>query len=179
METSSTHPSQTDEGRSPKQRFLDAYDREHATTMRVLNAYPADRLDLRPHPKCKSARELAWVFVLERGLGTSVFNGEFEKLAGSGAPPEPPASWEDLLAALESSHRDFRELIASTPDAELHDTVRFFTAPKTVGDISRTEWLWFLLHDQIHHRGQFSVYLRMADAKVPSIYGPTADEPWM
>ena len=30
----------------------------------------------------------------------------------------------------------------------------------------------------VHHRGQFSVYLRMADGKVPSIYGPSADEPW-
>jgi uncharacterized damage-inducible protein DinB len=48
-----------------------------------------------------------------------------------------------------------------------------------MGEMTRMEWLWFLLHDEIHHRGQFSVYLRMADAKVPSIYGPTADEPWM
>lgn len=39
--------------------------------------------------------------------------------------------------------------------------------------------LWFLLFDEIHHRGQFSIYLRMADGKVPSIYGPSADEPWM
>jgi uncharacterized damage-inducible protein DinB len=38
---------------------------------------------------------------------------------------------------------------------------------------------WMILSDQIHHRGQFSVYLRMAGGKVPSIYGPTADEPWM
>jgi uncharacterized damage-inducible protein DinB len=36
---------------------------------------------------------------------------------------------------------------------------------------------WFELFDHIHHRGQFSVYLRLAGARVPSIYGPTADEP--
>ncbi len=41
------------------------------------------------------------------------------------------------------------------------------------------KFLWMLLCDQIHHRGQFSIYLRMAGGKVPSIYGPTADEPWM
>lgn len=45
--------------------------------------------------------------------------------------------------------------------------------------ISRSDLLAFLLADQIHHRGQFSVYLRMADGKVPSIYGPSGDEPWM
>jgi uncharacterized damage-inducible protein DinB len=61
----------------------------------------------------------------------------------------------------------------------LQQKVHFFTAPKTLGEISRLEWIWFLLHDEIHHRGQFSVYLRMADGKVPSIYGPTADEPWI
>ena len=54
-----------------------------------------------------------------------------------------------------------------------------FTGPKTMGEIPRKEWIWFLLHDQIHHRGQFSVYLRMVDGKVPSIYGPSGDEPWM
>jgi uncharacterized damage-inducible protein DinB len=47
-----------------------------------------------------------------------------------------------------------------------------------MGEISRINWVWFLLHDQIHHRGQLSVYLRMADGKVPAIYGPSGDEPW-
>ena len=49
---------------------------------------------------------------------------------------------------------------------------------KKLGDWRRIDILWFLLHDQIHHRGQFSVYLRMAGGQVPSIYGPSGDEPW-
>lgn len=162
-----------------KQTFLDVYEREHATTMRVLRAYPTDKLELRPHPKCKTARELAWVFVIERGLGAAVFQNRFAQLASQGAPPEPPRAWDDLLAALEAAHTEFGDLIRETPEAELDQRVQFLTGPNQVGEITRTEWLWFLLHDQIHHRGQFSVYLRMAGAKVPSIYGPTADEPWM
>lgn len=161
-----------------KQQFLDAYEKEHATTMRVLRAYPPDKLDLRPHAKCKNARELAWVFVMECGLGTMVFNNEFEEKM-TGKPPEPPASWDALLAALEKGHKDFGDLIRKTPDGKLFEPVRFFVAPKTMGEVPRIEWLWFLLCDQIHHRGQFSIYLRMADGKVPSIYGPSADEPWM
>ena len=176
-----THTS--DDGRtgatySVKEELLAHYDREHATTLRVLRAYPTGELDLRPHPKCKTAKELAWVFVLESGLGTAVFRNEFAKLAG-GETPGPPESWEALLEGLESGYRSFRELIAATPEADLHDRVQFFTAPGTIGEITRIEWLRFLLHDQIHHRGQFSIYLRMAGGKVPSIYGPTADEPWM
>jgi uncharacterized damage-inducible protein DinB len=161
-----------------KQTFLEEYDREHATTMKVLRAYPTDQLDLRPHEMCKTAKELAWVFALERMLGPMVYNNGFpEEMTGE--MPEPPETWEDVLAGVEKTHQDFRAMIADTPDDRLDDHVRFMTGPGTIGEISRMDWLWFLLHDEIHHRGQFSIYLRMAGGKVPSIYGPTADEPWM
>ena len=162
-----------------KQKFLETYDNEHATTMRVLRAYPEDKLDLKPSEKSKTARELAWVFVLERGLGTRVWNDEIAQGKMSGKPPDPPASWSELLSTLEKAHQDFRNLVASASDDDLKTEVHFFTGPKTLGPISRFDWIWFLLHDQIHHRGQFSVYLRMAGGKLPSIYGPTADEPWI
>ena len=167
--------------KSAKETFLENYDREHAVTMNVLRAYPEDQLDLKPSAKSNSARDLAWIFVLERGLGKLVWYDEFAKgtAAVSGDPPRPPEQWSELLAALETAHQEFRELIASATDDDLHEIVHFFTAPKTMGEISRLDWLWFLLHDQIHHRGQFSVYLRIAGGKVPSIYGPTADEPWI
>jgi uncharacterized damage-inducible protein DinB len=163
---------------SAKQAFLEVYDREHAITMKVLRAYPTDRLDLRPHALCKTARELAWVFVLERMLGPMVYNDGFPEQMTGEAPP-PPESWDELLAGLEKAHSDFRDLIEATPEEDMGRAVRFMTGPGKIGEVSRTEWLWFLLHDEIHHRGQFSIYLRMADGKVPSIYGPTADEPWM
>ena len=162
-----------------KQAFLDTYDAEHATTMRVLRAYPEDQLDLKPSPKSNSARDVAWIFVLERGLGTKVWNDGFSKGFAGGTPPKPPEKWADLLSTLEQAHLDFRKLIESASDEDLDVEVSFFTAPKTIGKISRHDWIWFLLHDQIHHRGQFSVYLRMAGGRVPSIYGPTADEPWV
>ncbi len=164
-----------------KQEFLTTFDDEHAKTMRVLRAYPADKLDLRPHPKAKNARELAWVFVIECSLGAIVWRDEFADGLPPGGPafPPMPEDWDELLAATEKAHKDYRELVASASDEELHQNIHVFTAPQTMGQMSRKEWIWFLLHDQIHHRGQFSVYLRMADGKVPSIYGPTADEPWM
>ncbi|HYS53490.1 MAG TPA: DinB family protein [Thermoanaerobaculia bacterium] len=164
---------------SPKEQFLDAYDREHAITMRIVKAYPKEKLDLKPHSKLKTARGLAWVFALECGLGTRVWHDEFAKGVPAGSPPKAPEDWNDLLSGLEKAYKDFRDLIASTPEAKLDEKVHFLTGPKTMGAMSRLAFAWFLLSDQIHHRGQFSIYLRMADAKVPSIYGPTADEPWM
>ena len=164
---------------SAREQVLGAYDSEHETTMKVLRAYPADRLDLRPAEGCRTARELAWVFVLERGLGEAVFHDRFAELTSAGEPPAPPESWDELLSALEQAHRRYGEMVRSTPPDELSRRVRFLVAPKTVGEVTRMEWLWFLLHDEIHHRGQFSIYLRLAGGKVPSIYGPSADEPWM
>lgn len=164
---------------SAKEKFLQVYDREHAVTMKVLRAYPEDQLDLKPSPKSNTAKELAWIFVLERGLGRMIWNDDFAQGRVSGEAPKPPEKWSELLAALEQAAADFRQLVASASDEDLQQQVSFFVAPKTMGPMSRLDMIWFLLHDEIHHRGQFSVYLRIAGGKVPSIYGPTADEPWM
>lgn len=163
---------------SPREQFLQAYEKEHATTMRVLRAFPEDQLDFRPHERCKTARELGWMFVLERALGGMVWNDAFANGVPAGNPPPPPDSWREILTALEKSHRDFRTLIETASDEKLMETVKFLVAPKTLGDYTRLQFAWFLLCDEIHHRGQFSVYLRMAGGKVPSIYGPSGDEPW-
>jgi uncharacterized damage-inducible protein DinB len=163
---------------SAKQQFLEAYEREHAITMKVLRAYPAGRAKLQPHPKCKTAKELAWTFVMERGLGKAVLTNQLEQLL-KGAPPSAPETFEAVLPVLEEAHREFGQLVAGFSDEELQEQVTFLVAPHTPGAVRRIDFAWFLLHDQIHHRGQFSIYLRMAEGRVPSIYGPTADEPWM
>jgi uncharacterized damage-inducible protein DinB len=164
---------------SAKQQFLAAYEREHAITMRVLRAFPPEKAELQPHSRCKTARELAFIFALERGLATMVFNDAFASGGPPGRMPSAPDSWNAVLAAVEKTHEDFGIIVRATPDEKLFETVKFFTGPKTLGDVSRIDFLWFILSDEIHHRGQLSIYLRMADAKVPSIYGPSADEPWM
>jgi len=175
----SAAPQMVREMPGPRQQFLDGFEREHATTLKVLRAYPADRLDLRPHKMCKTARELAWMFVMEQGLALKAITTGLDWSQPPSARPEPPPSMEAIIAELEKSHRAVAEAVKTMPDETTFGTVRFFTAPKTMGDVPTLQFLWMLLCDQIHHRGQFSIYLRMADGKVPSIYGPTADEPWM
>src|SRR5205823_8879916 len=92
---------------SAKQRFLDNYDREHERTVRVLRAYPTDKLDLKPHEMSKSARDLAWIFVLERGLLTRIWHDELVKGGPGGGMPPAPQNWDELLAAVETAHQDF------------------------------------------------------------------------
>lgn len=160
---------------SARQALIDTIERETATTLKVLNAYPAAQSELRPHPVAKTARELAWLFALEQALAASAVRGEMDLSAGM---PPAPATLAEVIAAFEQGRKDLVGLLRDGPADLLDGTVRFFVAPKQMGDIPKPDFLWFLLHDQIHHRGQFSVYLRMAGGKVPSIYGPSADEPW-
>lgn len=165
---------------SAKDAFLRTYDEEHARTMRLLRAYPPDKLDLQPAPKLKTARELAWIFVLERGLATRLWNDEYAKGVPAGrTPPAAPENWNELLGAIEKAHKDFSQIVRNASDDDLRKKTHFFVGPKQMGEMTRMDMLWFLLHDEIHHRGQFSIYQRIAGGKVPSIYGPTADEPWM
>ena len=163
---------------SAKDAFLRTYDEEHARTMKLLRAYPTDKLDLKPAPILKSARELAWVFAAERGLATHLWNDAFANGMPSGRPPEAPKDWNQILQAIEKAHKDFSGIVRNASDTDLQKKITFFVGPKKPGQMTRMDMVWFILHDEIHHRGQFSIYSRMAGAKLSSIYGPTADEPW-
>ena len=162
---------------TPKQQLLDAYRREHETTIRVLRAFPRDRTDMKPHAKARTARELAWMFVLEQGAMEKALTTGFDWTARPDFPPAPE-SFDAVLEALDRGHQKVVEIVERQTDRRLSEPIQFPVAPKTMGEVPRIQFLWTMLCDQIHHRGQFSVYLRMADGKVPSIYGPSLDEPW-
>ena len=158
-----------------KEQFLSAVAREFPTTMRVLKAYPAGKGDLKPHAKSKSARDLAWMFVTEQKACEMALDGALEM----GKLPKSPATLQEVITTYEKAHSTFVDRLKETPEADLNKTVKFMTGPKQMGDMRKMDVLWFMLMDSVHHRGQMTVYLRLADAKVPSIYGPSADEPWM
>ncbi len=160
---------------SEKEHFLNIWEREFQTTLKVLKAYPHDKEDMRPAEKSKSAKELAWVFASEeKNLFGGIIEGniDWSKMQG------PPATMKEVIREYEKAHADVIKKVMNTPGEKLNETMKFFVAPKTMGDVKKMDLLWMMLMDQVHHRGQFSVYLRIAGAKVPSIYGPTADEPW-
>jgi len=164
-----------DSMQSTRETLHRVWNDETATTLRVIKAYPADQSELTPHPRSKSARELIWMFSLEMTLASAAIRGEMDL---SGGFPPAPATFDEVVSSFEATRANLLETLKSSTDEQLGGTVRFFTAPKTMGDVPTVGFLWFILHDQIHHRGQLSVYLRMSGAKVPSIYGPSADEPW-
>ncbi len=161
---------------SEKDEFVKVWEREFPTTLKVLRAYPAAKADFKPHERSRTAKELAWTFVQEEAMIEHVLKGSVDF---SVPMPPPPQTFPEVLSAYEKSHREMVGKVKAAPDADLKKTIKFPVAPKQMGDVPRMAVLWMMLMDGIHHRGQFSVYLRMAGGKVPSIYGPSADEPWM
>ncbi len=160
-----------------REQFIQAWEREFQTTLKVLKAYPDGRDNLQPHGKCPSARELAWKMAGEESLFVNgVVKGQIDFTTGMKPAPSKVC---DVIEAYEKSHRENVQKLRDLPEDQFNTTMPFFVAPKTPGQVRKGDVLWGLLMDTIHHRGQFSIYLRMADGRVPSIYGPTADEPWM
>lgn len=158
-----------------KRRYLDAFRKELATTLNVLKAYPSGMDDFKPHERSHSAARLAHTFTMENVGALKAVRGEPLTVAGL---PAPPATFAEAVAAYEHGARDLLDAVEGMPESRLFEEVTFMTGPRQLGEIPVHDVLWFLLMDSIHHRGQLSVYVRMAGGKVPSIYGPSADEPW-
>jgi len=159
-----------------KEMFLNTWEREFQTTLKVLKAYPADKIDLKPSEKSKSAKDLAWTFAGEEGVmidGVCTGSIDFSKM------PQTPATFQEVISTYENNHKMNVNRVKALSDADWNSSIPFLVAPKQMGQVRRGDLLWMAVMDNVHHRGQLSVYLRLAGAKVPSIYGPSADEPWM
>lgn len=160
---------------TPRSRFLKAFKPESAKTKKVLRAMPTDRAEFRPHERSNSAMQLGWTFVMEQNMLLRALRNE---PLFAGGRPEKPETWEGMIAAVEKQIDDVVAELESSSNHELEGEVEFFVGPKQQGLIPLEQFVDFMLYDQIHHRGQMSIYVRMAGGKVPSIYGPSADEPW-
>jgi len=159
-----------------KDFLIQNMEREFETTIRVLNSYPEDKLDLKPSEISRSARELVWTFVMEQGLTEKILG---ENPDYGGKIPEPIGNLNQMINTYENMFHHNLKKIKEMSEGELNANTKWFTGPGKLAEIRRLDVLNIFLFDMVHHRGQFSVYLRMAGGRVPSIYGPSHDEPWM
>lgn len=156
--------------------LLPEFDQEMATTRRLLERVPGDKAAWKPHQKSFSMGHLAQLVAWMPGWITQTLKGTEINLAGSS--PYSLESTETLVAMFDKNVQEAHEAIAATKDSDLGVTWSLkrgdeilFTAPR--GVVVRQH-----VNHLIHHRGQLSVYLRLVDVPLPSIYGPTADEKW-
>jgi len=155
--------------------LLPEFDQEMASTRRVIERVPTDKGKFKPHPKSFALGHLTQLVAGMPGWITNAVTQTSLDLGGY--PGYSYEKTEDLVKSFDKNVKEARQAIAAAKDSDFNvnwslkrgDQV-FFTAPRAV--IVRQT-----INHLVHHRGQLTVYLRLVDVAVPSIYGPTADEP--
>lgn len=162
------------QAKSEVEMYRAAFEHESQTTLNVLRAYPAAKADLKAAETSQRAIEIAWTLALCEGAAEPILRGEpmLKEM------PPTPATWAEVITKFEDAHKRATARIATLKDEELNNSFRTMVGPKQEADVRVSEALWNMLMMSVHHRGQLSVYLRIAGGKVPSIYGPSADEKW-
>lgn len=156
--------------------LLPEFDAEMATTRRVLERVPSDRLDWKPHPKSTSLGRLArHVADLPARLVPAL---EQDSLDVAAFPPRPePSSTAEILEAFDRNVAAARAALARAADEGFSKSWSLVRAGKPIFTLPRLAAIRsFVFSHGIHHRAQLGVYLRLNDVPVPSMYGPTADE---
>jgi len=154
--------------------LLPEFDQEMATTRRLLERVPSDKGSWKPHPKSFPLAHLAQLISwMPAWIANTVKESALDVATW---PKYNFEGTETLLKAFDANVRAARDALVASKDADYAlpwslkrgDHV-VFTAPRDA--VVRTHLSYL-----IHHRGQLSVYLRLNDVPIPSIYGPTADE---
>ena len=146
---------------------------EFPVFLKVLRALPED-LSYKPHDRSPSAEQLAWTITNEmKALNDVVDSGKSEW------ENTKPPSRDEMIGMFEKWSTELLEKVAALDDAAQERNAQFLYQGQVVMERPTVEFLWDFMFDAIHHRGQLSAYLRPMGGKVPSIYGPSADDTGM
>lgn len=156
----------------PKAFFLRHWEKEAQATGKVISRIPEDQCHYRADPKARTAREIAWLIVWEEaalveGLERGVFDW---------TEVPAPDKVSEIIAQYQRDHDALTKRLGAVPVSRWEESLPFLWSGQEVTKEIGYEMAWGFLLDQIHHRGQLSTYLRPMGAKVPAIYGPSADE---
>ena len=161
---------------SLSQSFLSELDVEMPTTRRLLERVPSERGGWKPHAKSFSLGHLAQLVARMPGWLTRTMRETRLDLSGfQGYSLEPTPA---LVAEFDSNVKEAREAIARARDEDFMVPWSLTSGERVFFTLPRLAVMRQNINHLIHHRGQLSVYLRLVEVPLPSIYGPTADEKW-
>ena len=143
---------------------------EFPVFLKVLKALPKD-LSYKPHDRSPSAEQLVWTITNEqKALVEVVDTGKSEWKNVT------PPSLDEMIQMYEKSSSELLDTVSKMDAASEQRNAQFLYEGMVVMEKPTVEFLWDFMFDAIHHRGQLSAYLRPMGGKVPSIYGPSADD---
>lgn len=152
--------------------YRERFEAEKPTFIKVMKAVPADKADYKPHPNSTSANELLWWLAVELRVACDAIDRGECVLSITPVP-----SVEECVAAYEKHTATLQSRLAGLDDKKWESPARLSMDGKVMWETTVGDMLFGFLFDAIHHRGQLSSYLRPMGAKVPSIYGPSGDDP--
>jgi uncharacterized damage-inducible protein DinB len=159
--------------------FSDQLGREIPISRRVLERVPEGRPDWKPHEKSMPLGYLATlVATMPSWIAMAIAQDELD-LNPPGGSQYTPKEWKttrDLLEMLDEAESQARDALAGTSDEHLQTGWRLLVAGQVVMESPRHAVIADTFNHMAHHRGQLTVYLRLNDVPVPSVYGPSADE---
>ena len=153
------------------------FEQETKTTRRHLERLPDDKFQWKPHEKSYSAGDLASHIVECVRWTPEVFTKNEVNFDPATYKPFKANSNAELLEGFDAVVASAREVLTGVDDEAAAQSWSLKMAGQTLFERPRTDvFRDFTLSHLIHHRGQFSVYLRLLELPVPSTYGPSADE---
>jgi len=160
--------------------FLAQLEREAASSRAALQRVPEGHNDWKPHERSMPLGYLASLVATMPAWIVSMVTQDELDLKSPGAAKFKPLEWqkrEDLLVALETAAAEAREALQTTSDQHLLTTWKFVIGGHVVSENPRHIMITDAVFSHLaHHRGQLTVYLRLNEASVPALYGPSADE---
>ena len=161
------------------QGMIAELDHEAATTRRLLERIPDADGSWKPHPRSYSLGDLSAHIVNLFAWATSTLEANEFDMAPVDGPAWTPRAFEGtdtLLATFDAAVAEARSRLLATSDAAMMEEWRLLKGGEVMMAMPRVAVMrTFILNHLIHHRGQLSVYLRLRDVPLPSIYGPSAD----
>ncbi len=153
--------------------FAESFRAERPKFLRVFEAVPPGEAAYKPHPKSNSAADLVWLIASEWGDACALIDRGRVDYAPRPAPSDVRAS----AAEFEKNAAAIEKRLDGLDDQAWEKKAQFCMDGNVAWEAPLGDMLFGFLFDAIHHRGQLSTYLRPMGAKVPSIYGPSADDP--
>ncbi len=152
--------------------YRQCFEAEKPTFLKVMKAVPPGQAAYSPHPRSTSAGDLVWLLAAELHDACPLIDSGEVNYVFTPAPgvTESIAAYEQHAATLEAK-------LATVDDAKWESPARMLMDGKPMWETTLGDMLFGFLFDAVHHRGQLSSYLRPMGAKVPSIYGPSGDDP--